>query len=76
MLGLVLGKFGWFGLGPILLDQRLDGPVPDKISGTGTGTARDRLYQSGPGPDWVQTWTGMFSATGAAPVAYWGSSVH
>ena len=52
---LVLGKFGPVRSGPrpFLLDQRLDSPVPDKIFGTGTGTAMDRLYQSGPGPDLV-----------------------
>ena len=35
-------------------DRRLDSPVPDKNSGTRTGTARDRLGRSGPGPDPVQ----------------------
>ena len=29
--------------------------VPEEISGTGTGTARDCLDQSGPSPDPVQT---------------------
>ena len=51
----VLGSLVWSGPGPFLLDRRLDSPVPDEISGTGTGTARDRLDRSGPGPDPVQT---------------------
>ena len=52
----VLGKFSL----AFLSDQKLDGPVPDKISGTGTGTTRDHLYQSGPSPALVQTWTSTF----------------
>ena len=40
---------------PFLPDWRPDSPVPDEISGTRTGTARDHLDQSGPGPDPVQT---------------------
>ena len=34
-----------------MLDWRPDSPIPDTIFGTGTGTAMDHLYQSGPGPD-------------------------
>ena len=51
---LVLGKFGLVWSWAILLDQRPDGPIPDEISGTRTGTTWDRLYQSGPSPDPVQ----------------------
>ena len=51
--GIVLGSSVWSGSRPFLPGRRLDSLVPDKNFGTGTRTATDCLYWSGPGPDLV-----------------------
>ena len=52
---LVLGKFSLVQSQAILPDRRPNSPILDTIFGTGTGTAMDRLYWSGPSPDCIQT---------------------